>query len=322
MSDRVLHLVVPGLLGPLPGRVDDAPWRQGPAPVRLETCLARADRDAVPLDAEALLFRLFGLDVPADADLPSAALACLADSGQPPAGVVYHATPVHLRPDQDRLLLFDAPSADLDEAEAAAFVQAFNAHFAADGWRLSAPVAGRWYLHVDTLPALRTHPLGEAIGRNIDLFLPEGPDARAWRQRLNEVQMLFHGLAVNQQRQARGCLPVSGLWLHGGGALPPAPPVSLQLAGEVTPLLRGLQLHARGEPAGRLHWLDDARRALWDADPAAWWRAVQRLEAALAGLHGPWRLYPGDGHGYDWRPAMRWRLWRRRRPLAQRLLRD
>jgi hypothetical protein len=317
VSAQVLHLVVPGLLGPMP-RLDAAQARQR-FPT-LERWLARADRSSVPADEEALLFQLFGLAVPGEADLPSAPLCYLADTGQPPVGVVYHATPVYLRPDQDRLLLFDAPAADLSSAEADAFVQAFNQHFAADGWRLSAPVPGRWYLQVGDRPALRTHPLGEVIGRNVDLFLPEGPDARQWRQRLNEVQMLFHGLAVNAAREADGRVPVNSLWLHGGGVLPAAVARLLQVAPPASPLLEGLCRLGGSPVAERLCWLGQARRAVWDADPQAWLAAADQVEQLLHQASGETVLYPGDGHAYRYRPAHRWRLWRRPRPLTACLL--
>ena len=40
------------------------------------------------------------------------------DAGEVPPGWVMHADPVHLRPDQDRLLLFDAPSMAITRREA------------------------------------------------------------------------------------------------------------------------------------------------------------------------------------------------------------
>lgn len=317
MTDQVLHLVIPGLLGPMP-RLDAA--QAGQRFPTLERWLARADREPVADDAEALLFQLFGLPVPDGADLPTAALCYLADSGQSPDGVVYHATPVHLRPDQDRLLLFDAPAADLTADEAVRFVEAFNNHFAPDGWRLSAPVPGRWYLHVSGAPELRTHPLGDVVGRNVDLFQPEGPDAALWLQRLNEVQMLFHGLPVNHERENTGRLGVNSLWLHGGGVLPVERGRSLHVMGEASPLLDGL-IRLAGRPlAERLQWFGQARRAVWDADPQAWLEALGQIEQLLRDNTGETLLYPGDGHAYRYRPVHRWRLWRRRLPIASLLL--
>lgn len=317
MSDQVLHLVVPGLLGPM-SRLDDvAAGRRFPV---IERWLARADRCPAPVDIERLLFKLFDVPVPDSADLPTAAVCYLADTGAAPASVVYHATPVHLLPDQDRLLLFDSPASDLTAAEAAAFVEAFNAHFAEDGWRLEAPVPDRWYLHVDGQARLRTHPLGEVIGRNLDLFQPEGEDAATWQQRHNELQMLFHGLPVNQQREFSGRPAVNSLWLHGGGSLPEAAGCALVVEQGDTPLLQGLATLSQGSSSARLHWIDDARRVVWDAQPGPWLAALERIEATLSSVPQPAVLYPGDGNAYHLQTSGRWRLWRRPRPLLNQLL--
>lgn len=317
MVDQVLHLVVPGLLGPMP-RLDAAAAGQR-FPV-IERWLARAERFGVAADSERLLFDLFGVSVAEDADLPTAPLCYLADTGQPPHGVVYLATPVHLRPDQDRLLLFDRPATDLSAGEAADFVAVFNEHFREQGWRLSAPTPGRWYLHLATRPDLLTHPLGEVVGRNVDLFLPQGGDAPAWRQRLNEVQMLFHGVPANAQREASGRLAVNGLWLHGGGTLPAADGRRLQLKGEPRCLLQGLAKLGGAAGTAGIHWVGGAQRAVWDVDARAWLAAVGQVESLLSSLSGTVCLYPGDGHGYRYTGARRWLVWRRPKPLCESLL--
>lgn len=320
MTDQVLHLLVPGLLGPLPRAAEAAP---ADTPRTLELWLARGDSQTVPGDTDALLFSLF--DVPLSSHdgrtaLPTAPLCYLADAGEVPEGTVLHADPVHLRPDQDRLLLFDAPARDLTAAEAAVLIGRLNDHLAADGWRLSAPTPGRWYLHLDQPLALQTRSLGAVIGRNVDAFLPQGEGARQVRQCLNELQMLLHDAPVNAERVAAGRLPVNGVWLHGGGVLPAAPTRTYSVQGDTPPLLRGLLALADGPVVGQLGWYGDAQRAVWDADAAAWWRAVADVDRLLSELDGPAWLYPGDGHRYASGRARRWRLWRRRRPLTSRLL--
>lgn len=318
MDDQVLHLVVPGLLGPMPRLSADGAQPRFP---RIESCLARADRQAVPRDSDRLLFELFGVPVDSDVDLPTAPLCYLADTGHAPASVVFHADPVNLKPDQDRLLLFDAPAHDLDTEQAQSFVAAFNTHFAAEGWQLSAPTPGRWYLHLTDRPVIRTQPMGEVVGRNIDLFLPTGPDASMWQQRLTEVQMLFHGLQANLVRETKRQLPVSSLWLHGGGALPPVSTQSMSLQGDVTPLLQGLTSLASEKPvSGRLCFHGAAQRAVWDGDEEAWVVAVTAVEALLQQRTDTFVLYPGNGFAYRHQPAHRGRFWRRRRPLLRCLL--
>lgn len=316
---RITNLVVPGLLGPMP-RLDHAAC---PRYLLLERLTARSDKSAAAVGYAETLFELFGLPLSDEQDLPTAALAYLADTGRSPEGVVYHADPVHLLPDQDRLLLFDTPAADLTANESAAFTDAVNRHFVDDGWRLEAPVPGRWYLHLERSPQLRTQPLGLVVGRNIDLFRPQGADARYWQQRLNEVQMLFHGLSVNEQRALEGRLPVSGLWLHGGGALPAAVSSPFQRIETEDVLLTGLAaLAGTGTGDESLEvWLD-AWRAVQDADPQAWQQALAELEEQVSGLlaeGSELRLYPCNGVRHLYQARHRYRLWRRPGPFANSL---
>jgi len=156
-----------------------------------------------------------------DRDLPSAALCLLADAPELARdGCWFHADPVHLRPDRDRLLLFAGPALAPRVDEADALVAAFNAHFAGDGLYLIAVRPDRWYLRVAEPPNLRTCPLYDVVGRDLDACLPSGPDARAWNRWQNEAQMLFYGHPVNQARETAGRPVISGVWTWGGGVLP------------------------------------------------------------------------------------------------------
>lgn len=315
MADQVLHLVVPGLLGPMPSLAGRADPHRFPV---IERWLARADTRPVPAEAQAVVCGLFGIAHPGG-DLPTAALAWQAEAGTAPAGVIYHATPVHLTPDQDRLLLFDSPAGDLSRDEACALADAFNAHFQDDGWRLEVSPAGRLYLALAESSRIQTFALGEVIGRNVDLFLPRGPDAALWRARMNEIQMLFHGLALNTAREAAGRPVVSGLWFHGGGAVPDVG-AGPTVVGEAPAWLQGLATGATATTGDSLCWLGECERAVWDGDPEGWLRAVSRVETRLASLREPAVLYPGNGRAYRYGAGSRWRWWRRPRPLLSQLL--
>ncbi|BAN69478.1 hypothetical protein [endosymbiont of unidentified scaly snail isolate Monju] len=214
----MIHLLVPGLLGPFPRFAEAGEAPRLPA---LETLLARGERGPGGGSIAEVAFALFGVDADPAA---TAALCHAADAGGVEASrVLLHAHPVHLVPDQDRLLALDFHDHSLSAEETAAFVEAFNRHFVEDGLELLAPHPDRWYLAVEQEPRARFHPLADILGRNIDHFLPEGEQARYWRALLNEVQMLFHGLPVNAEREARGLWPVNGLWFSGAGRLPPVP---------------------------------------------------------------------------------------------------
>lgn len=315
MGNPVTHLLVPGLLGPMP-RLEPERLPRFP---HLERILARADQQTAPNGYEHTLFELFGLQLEIDAELPTAAIRYLADTELLPEGPLLQADPVHLRADQDRLLLFDRPVADLDATEASAFVEAVNQHFGDDGWRLEAPTPGRWYVHLTKAPRLKTQPLSAAVGRNIDLVQPTGVDAGYWQQCLTELQMLFYSLPVNAERESQGRLPVSGLWLHGGGELPSRSPRGFAVLEGGDALARGLQaLSEEIREEHRLLISLDAWRAVQDADAESWLAALRHIEAQVAKLvgEGGLNLYPATGTCYEFRLSHRMRLWRRTRTLS------
>jgi hypothetical protein len=103
----VVHLICPGLLGPIEYGAGALP----PTPA-LDRLLSRARGEQTeawdPLETLAVAF---GLAPRPEADLPSAPLCLLALGQTPGPGTCwFHADPVHLRPDRDRLLLFAGPA--------------------------------------------------------------------------------------------------------------------------------------------------------------------------------------------------------------------
>jgi hypothetical protein len=333
-----IDLLIPGLFGPVPVVPGDVPRL-----VALELTLARADVsvDGGSDPSEILLAR-FGIAATADGDLPSAPLARLGDApGADPEGFWLHADPVHLRADRDQLLLFDSRHLGITRAEADALVGLFNDHFANEGLRLEGPLASRWYLGAETPPAIRTRPLHLAVGRNLALFVPTGPDARRWARVLNETQMLFHGAEVNQRREAQGRPVINSVWPWGGGRLPPRlPPGGYQGVYADHPLALGLA-RAAGLPAFPLARLTEAPVAasgdllvfwddLWgpllDADPGTWIAGVERLERVLADWLAELRqghierlsLDPCSGQRFDLTRSGLRRFWRRPAPIAPR----
>lgn len=160
--------------------------------------------------------------------------AALADGLVPGAAYWMAATPVHLLLQRDSFALHGV--ADGQSAQQAqTIVDALNLHFAADGLRFFAPHPARWYVRLEAAPDMTTTSLPAALGRDIQPRMPQGTEALLWHKRLNEIQMLLHGLAVNQQLEAQGHAPVNSLWFWGGGVLPPT-----------------------GQPAGIALWAQDA----------------------------------------------------------------
>ena len=293
-----VHLICPGLFGlPCP---DPRALPQTPS---LDRFLARADqKESPPRDPLETLAAQFGVRARPGGDLPSAALCLLAEApDQARAGCWFHADPVHLRADRDRLLLFGGPSLAVTDAEAAALVSAFNAHFEAEGLVLMAPGPNRWYLRVPTVPRLRTQRMHRVSGRPLDAARLTGPEAGDWNRWQNEAQMLFHQHPVNQAREAAGLPGISGVWTWGGGVLPQVPggpdllaadhPLGLGLAGAMCG--RRLALSELGQSPSIWQALaPESVLIFWDrlwwlalaADSDAWCAALMELEVLIAGL--------------------------------------
>lgn len=293
-----------------------------PALPNLEMLLARADRRNEPVGYAAGLFDLFGIETPPGADLPTAAVSFLADSGEVSAGFLLHADPLQLLPDRDRLLAFDLDDDRLDADETAQLLETFNAHFEGDGIRLFGSPAGRLYLHCDQTPSIRTQPLSAVIGRGLDPFLPDGEDRRWWRGLLNETQMLCHALQFNQEREATGRPMLGGLWFSGGGKLPVREKTPVADAVGDCALSRGLLALCTSVGTDEVIAEHALSRAVMRADPGAWLQALAGLEDRMPELLrdcSELHVHTGNGTVYRWHARSAWRVWRRRRSLVDSL---
>ena len=309
----MFHLIAPSVFRPWPG--GDLELPRLPA---LELLLARAQRIEDAGSYAETLFDLFRIPAEARATAP---FCWLGVSGMPAPGWVMHADPVHFRADRDRLLLFTLPEADLSSAESGQFVEAFSRHFAEDGVRLHALSAQQWFLTTEQAPQVEFTSLEEASGRALEESMPRGRDAGQWRRMMNEAQMLFFSLPVNQQREGRGALPVNGLWFSGlGRDRTPAGVAPEVVAGQAECLLQGLlKGAAERDPDHRVLLFPQAKKAVAQQDPAAFLLALRELDGLIGSLleeEREFRLHGCDGRALHWRKGMKWRLWRRRKPLA------
>lgn len=333
-----LEVMVPGLLGPVP--LDGLPFNPAQS-LQTPTLDRLLSRGRLLAGGEADLERSLLMRFGAEASAPYVLAVDAPDWDR--QGVWWHADPVHLRADRDRLRLFDAPFLAITQEAADALVAAFNAHFAEDGLFLWAPTPSRWYLRTEPPPQLETTALRQAVGQPIDDLLPTGPDARRWAGLMNEAQMLFFQSSVNQARERAGRPVISGLWPWGGGgwrALSP-PADSLVLLADL-PLARGLAEAAgitchpleslsleRPTSIAKVLMIDEApEAALRQQDLSAWWSAIECLDQRLqpwlqqlrAGRLASIQLDAGDGH--VWRVQRRdlKRFWCRVRPLRDRVV--
>ncbi len=260
----------------------------------LQALLARGRRDA----REGAVREHWWLDVfgvERQHDLPAAPYRLLGDGGQPGDAAWLCADPVHMRADRDSVALADADGLGLTADEAGAIAASINAHFEGR-LAVTAPTPSRWYARSPAPSRIRTVPTSAARARSMGAHLPRGEDAMAWHALMNEAQMLLHDHPVNQAREARGQLPVNGLWVWGAGRLASLAPRPAQGVFSSDPLVLGLARESgmsanplparaadwlRGAPENGVVWfvLDTLATPADYADAARWQDSLRALEA-------------------------------------------
>ncbi|MEY3980102.1 MAG: hypothetical protein RLZZ375_1531 [Pseudomonadota bacterium] len=124
--------------------------------------------------------------------------------------------PVHFHVARDHLVLTDLRQLPIDEATSRALFDAASPLFSELGHELQFGDAHHWFIRADSWHSLRTTTPDAATGHNVDVWLPSGEHARAWRRLHNEIQMLWHTHLVNETREAQGLPRINALWLWGG----------------------------------------------------------------------------------------------------------
>jgi hypothetical protein len=313
--DRV-HLLLPFALPAAPG-ASGAPGMPGmpsfpglagiPAFARLVararlTQAAHGEDFQRTLPHERWLAQCFGAAPQDDADAaPLAPYMLRADGGEPGDAVWACVQPVHVRIAHDHLVLIDPASLELDEADAAALLDAARPLVEGLGVRVLAPNPLRWYLSSAALASLAGASPLRASGRNIEIWLPHeaGSGARslAWMKLQNEVQMAWFEHPVNLAREARGLPAVNSIWFHAQGAARPVKsPFARVLSDAVAtrglaraagvandaaaPSFAALAARADAPAAGAtLVELDPCTAPFIMEDGAAWQQAFAALEA-------------------------------------------
>lgn len=336
MADAgTLHIVAPGLLGPVPTPVVRGLGDVLATPA-LEGLLARSRREAIGTRAERLLPGVFGLR-----GIPEGVIAAAALQAEP-AAHWYRAEFCHLRADRDRVICHGGPGVRPDRGEAEALCARFNAHFAEDGFRLHPSGSGVVLASAEALPA-DLPSIDDVAGGYLDVGLGGDVGGRSWRAVLNEIQMLLHGDAINTAREDRGEPMINGLWVWGGGpanAVPRERLAGLTAVHADDPTLRGAAALAGLEPRSQPNRLSaiaaapgtviaefpHARDALLAGDIEGWLAAIQgfeegwAVEARAALANGTWAhimLHGAATRSWSLRPGDRRRFWRRRRALTR-----
>lgn len=333
------HLLIPGLFFPQPPGANVYQELYLPA---LEMLLSRSRRESSDArDAESWLFQTFG--IANSGDRPVAALTLLADGGRPEDHYWLRADPVHLQPERTQLILADSDTLPISQHEALELADSLNRHFAGAGMIFYPLRPNRWYLRLENTPRMETHSLTETAGKDINRYLPFGPDGMRWHSILNEIQMLFHAHPVNEAREARGAMPINSIWLWGGGKLPIVAVNPFNQIWANDPLAEGLALAAGCScsrlPDGAAAWLEQAsgnnhlvlldslQGAVQYGDWLGWqqglrmleqtwftplYRALRRKKLSRLTIHAA-----GDSAAtFALAHNDLWKLWRRSRPLA------
>jgi hypothetical protein len=161
-------------------------------------------------------------------------------------------SPVHLAVGSDGVDVLPPAALNLSESDAARFTALLGQLWPqAEGWQWRLLDATRWAIgHATALDGLQAASIERAAGQPIDAWLPQSRVLRRWQ---NEAQMLMHGHALNEERQARGEHAVNSVWIGDIG-------------------------RSNGQPADVTV---DARltEPLLNGDLAAWAEAWQRLDA-------------------------------------------
>ena len=149
--------------------------------------------------------------------LPWAARAAQADD-IPTANLAWGLmTPAHWHLGTEQISLIDPAGLMLDNATSRALFEAVAPLFTSEGFAMHYGAAQRWYLAHESLAGLATASIDRVTGRNVDGWMGKDPAAQRLRRLQAEVQMLLYTHPLNDERAARGLLPVNSFWLSGCG---------------------------------------------------------------------------------------------------------
>ncbi|WP_399686373.1 hypothetical protein [Xenophilus sp.] len=267
------------------------------------------DEDSLSPPHERALAAALGLAAP-DGGLPWAALAAqragLPESESAPWGFV---TLCHWQVGMSEVVLGDPERLQVDAAESAALLDTARPFFEEDGIALfEGGRPGLWLARGAVFDGLATASADRAAGRPLADWLPMGEAARGLRRLQNEMQMLLYTHRANDERTARGQLPINSFWLSGTGRLTAG--AAAATAPTLDTSLRAAALDDDG----------DAWAAAWaalDAGPVA-----RLLERSRAGAAVRLTLC-GDRAAQTWQPGARGlSAWLRRRLGAAPLTAD
>jgi hypothetical protein len=130
--------------------------------------------------------------------------------------MVWLATPVHFVAGLSSVHLDARGLLQVEQGARQALAAEFNAVFTESGFRLEALASGFLLTGPRTSQVSIVDP-ARLIGASIDEALPAASDAPTLRRLSAEIEMWLHNHPINEERLRRGRLPITALWLWGGG---------------------------------------------------------------------------------------------------------
>lgn len=124
--------------------------------------------------------------------------------------------PAHIHVARDHLVLANIEQLELSDTESRRLFASAAPLCEEIGHTLLYVDAVTWLLRADDWAGLLTSTPQAASGRNVDIWMPEGPGELAWRKLQNEIQMQWFSESLNDEREMHGKKQINSLWIWGG----------------------------------------------------------------------------------------------------------
>ena len=202
-----------------------------------------------------------------------AAAASRATAEEVNGRMMWLATPVHLVAGLSSVHLDARGLLQVDLDARRALAQDFSTVFAESGFRLEALPSAGFLVTGPRVDDLDTVEPARILGASVTEVLPGASTAPRLRRLVAEIEMWLYSHPVNADRGRRGRLPITALWLWGGGVAREGIDLGVEpLLGTDTTdtvpasLVRGAALAATGTPAPGVAFGDDPYlHGLWRA---------------------------------------------------------
>lgn len=179
----------------------------------LERWMARAAAEPLPHGWRRALAETFMPEASSDAGAAAGAAGARPDA----TSSFWLATPVHYLAGLDTLRLHPAGLLATTLEEQCALGADFEQVFQGSGWALRVTERRELLLAGPLADGIISQDPARFLGRAVREGVPEGVGAGALRRLMSEMEMWLHEHPLNQHRIGAGGLPISGLWLWGGG---------------------------------------------------------------------------------------------------------